>query len=588
MPLDAICLAAVREELSERIVGMKIDKVQQPERDIIILTLRGMGASCRLLISAGSGGARIHLTEHQFENPASPPMFCMLLRKHLIGARILSITQPPAERVLEIKLLATDILGDLSEKQLVIELIGQISNIILTGNDTIIIDCLRRIGGEFTDKRSVLPGLLYCTPSVQEGKLDPLKTTLDEWQSAYQLSIETTVDKWLLSKFFALSPMICRELSWRAYGETDFPISEIKDDGAALHSEFFKLVFAANMEGFEPWTIADADGVPIDFSYTRIMQYDGALNVVREKSFSAMLDTFYTQKAKIERLRQRASVITKTVKTARDRIIRKLTAQREELKKTEERETLRENGDIITANMHIMKKGESVLTAQDFFREDGVVRRIILDMHKTPQQNAARYYKEYTKAKTAQKYLKEQIRLAESELSYLESVLDEIELAENGSDVLSIRDELVRTGYLKAQKNEKNAKSNNAESTLRQFKSSTGLRILAGRNNTQNDQLTLKIASKSDIWLHTQKIHGAHVIIICGGEIPDDTTMYEAAVIAAYYSSARAGGKVAVDYTFVKHVKKPPGSRPGMVTYTDYKTIIVTPDEKLVTQLQQS
>ena len=622
MPLDAICLAAVREELSGRIEGMRIDKVQQPERDIIILALRGTGAPCRLLLSAGTGDARVHLTEHQFENPASPPMFCMLLRKHLVGARLVSVTQPPAERAIDLALSSPYELGDLPDKHLIVELIGRASNIILTGamrprdqgsglreqeevdmaaaqdhsspldplscdsrEDGMIIDCLRRVGGGLDGKRAVLPGIPYRPPPVQEGKMNPLAVTADEWQQVFGRAPEKTADKWLQAAFSALSPLICRELPFRAYGQTDYPMSAVKDGGAALMREFFGLMDAANSGRSEPWSITDGNAAPKDFSYTRITQYESALEVSRVESFSALLDNHFTRSAMLERVRQRASAMTNTVKTARDRLVRKLAAQREELKKTGERDLLRQCGDIITTNFHAMEKGQSELVAQDYYSEGGGMRSIKLDPLKTPQQNAARYYKEYTKAKNAERFLVEQIELGEVELRYLESVLEEIGLAEGESDLAGIRAELAQTGYVRAQK-QPNKKP--AEPAPMRFVSSTGTRIFAGKNNIQNDRLTLKTASKSDVWLHVRKSHGSHVVIACNGGEPDEATLLEAASIAAHYSAARAGGKAAVDYTLVKNVKRQPGGRPGMVVYTDYKTIIAAPDEQLVNRLRKS
>ena len=585
MPLDAICLSAVRGELAERITGMKIDKVQQPERDMIILTLRGGPAQCRLLISAGTGDARIHLTEYQFENPAAPPMFCMLLRKHITGARITSIEQPPAERVINLVLIAQDAMGVAAEKQLRLELIGRLSNIILASKDGIIIDCMRRIGGDLSDRRSVLPGLLYHEPPAQIGKIDPLSISRYEWQGIFDPYTEKTVDKWLLSSFSALSPLICREISWRAYGAADIKMREIKDSGAALCDEFFVLMESAKSGNYEPWSLTDEENAPRDFSYTKIMQYESVMSLKRAASFSAMLDEYYTHTAQLERVRQRASATSKTVKTARDRMIRKLAAQRDELKKTEERDNLRECGDIITANLHLMKKGQSELRADDFYSADNSIRIIPLDTLKTPQQNAAKYYKEYTKAKNAERFLEEQIQKGTRELDYLDSVLEEIGLAGGEGDLQEIRNELVQTGYLKAQKQ---GNKKNMQSSPMRFASSSGLPIFAGRNNMQNEQLTLNTASKTDVWLHAQKTHGAHVIISCNGKTPDEASLYEAATIASYYSSARRSGKAPVDYAYVKHVKKMPGGRPGMVIYTDYKTLIANPDEELVMSLRKS
>jgi len=584
MPLDAICLAGVREELRGRIRGMKVDKIQQPERDMVILSLRGAGAPpCRLLISAGTGDARVHLTGYRFDNPGSPPMFCMLLRKHLIGARIADIEQPPAERVLGLILEAPDAMGVVTEKRLTVELIGRMSNIILTDRDGIIIDCLRRVGGELSDKRDVLPGLFYRPPKAQQGKIDPLCVTADRWREMFLRADEKTADGWLLSNFTALSPLICRELSWRAYGEADAHIGRIGDGGEALSREFFELTGNAKAGRFEPWVLMDADSALRDFSYTRIMQYENAMDSRRFEDFSAMLDEYYTRAAQQTRVRQRASATLRAVKTARDRLIRKLAAQQAELEKTADRNKYRECGDIITSNMHLMKKGQHVLTAQDFYSGGGASRDIALDPLKTPQQNAAKYYKDYTKAKNAERYLTEQIALGSSELEYLDSVLHELELADGARDLGEIRSELMQTGYVKAQKQ---AKEKPLPSEPMRFVSSGGMQILAGRNNTQNDKLTLKTASKSDIWLHAQKVHGAHVVISCGGATPDEASLHEAASIAAWFSSARGGGRIPVDYALVKHVKKPPGGRPGMVVYSDHRTIAATPDEALVARLR--
>ena len=587
MPLDAICIAAVKEELSGRVTGHKIDKVQQPERDIIILTLRGGTETCRLLLSAGHSDTRVHLTEHKFDNPASPPMFCMLLRKHITGARILGITQPPAERALEFALETSDAMGVISRKSLIIEMIGRSPNIILADAEGVIIDCLRRISGDFSSKRAVLPGLFYHPPPQQDGKQNPMTINSEEWRERFiaagRSMEKRTVDEWLLAAFSAMSPLICRELSWRAYSGAEKRIEAIDDGGEALSREFFKLMGIVNSRGFKPWLIKNKNDEPCDFSYTSILQYEGAMNAAPEDSFSAMLDGFFTQTAQRERNRQRASVMVKTIKTARGRIARKLAVQYEELKKTTQRDLLRECGDIIAANYHVMRKGQKTLVAQDFFAQDGDVREILLDPLKTPQQNAAKYYKEYSKAKNAEKYLTEQILSGENELKYLDSVDGELSLAESEGDLAEIRRELVQTGYIKAQKQ---AKQKHAQSVPMQFVSSTGIQILAGRNNASNDALTMKTARKSDIWLHTQKIHGSHVIISCNGGEPDDTTLCEAASIAAYYSGARSGGKTPVDYTLVKNVKKPPGGRPGNVIYTDYATILAIPDEELANRLR--
>ncbi|MCL2201699.1 MAG: NFACT family protein, partial [Oscillospiraceae bacterium] len=397
---------------------------------------------------------------------------------------------------------------------------------------------------------------------------------------------EKTAEKWLISTFSALSPLICREIAWRAYGDCDARPESVGDGGEALKREFFNLMEKSKGGVFEPWGIINEDGSPRDFSYTQIMQYESALEMRRAESFSQMLESHYTKTAQLNRLRQRFSATQKTVKSARERILRKLAAQQSDLEKTAQRDIMRECGDLITANLYQMEKGESILVAQDYFAPEGGVREIALDPLKSPQQNAAKYYKDYNKAKTAEKYLTEQIRVGQVEAEYLESVLEAISMAEGERDMEEIRRELASSGYVREKKVKGGkVKSPPAAEPMR-FISSTGMQILAGKNNVQNDQLTLKSALKSDVWLHTQKIHGSHVIISCGGAEPDERTLFEAAAIAAYYSAARQSGKVPVDYTQVRNVKKASGGRPGMVIYVGNKTVMAVPDEKLVESLR--
>ena len=596
MPLDAFCLSAVCNELSGQITGSKIDKIGQPESDVLIFALRGTQVPVnRLLISAGSGDARIHLTNYQFENPPSPPMFCMLLRKHLLGARITGISQLPAERVIKLKMSAVSAIGDISEKCLIIEFIGSVSNIVLVNNEGIIIDCLRRISLDKSGKRAVLPGLIYLNPALQEDKSNPLELKcLDDLFAKNNRDI--SIDKWLLSNFYGLSPLICREISFRAYGTVDLQLKDISDNGEKLKREFFELINAINTGAFEACLLRNKDdNRPYDFSFTGIKQYEDAMDIEIFESFSGMLENYYTNRAKSTRIKQRASDTIKAVRTARDRLIRKLVLQKAELESTASRDYLRQCGDIIMANLHLMKKGQKELVAMDFYATDGDDRKIKLDPLKSPQENAARYYKKYTKAKTAEKYLSEQIEFGEKELEYLESVLEAIIYAEGEYDIQEIRNELISTGYMRAARTPKTHKadskkraSSSVKSTPMKFISSTGMQILAGKNNIQNDKLTLKTANKSDMWLHAQKIHGSHVVISCSAGIPDETTLYEAATIAAHYSAARASNKVPVDYTLVRHVKKLTGGRPGMVIYTNFKTISVSPDEQLVNRLRRS
>lgn len=594
MPLDAFFLAALRGELHTLLQGMKIDKIQQPEQDQIVLTLRGFSGAeqlrkaPRLLLSVGANDARCHLTEAVFENPPAPPMFCMLLRKHLIGARIKSINQLPLERALDMTLDCFDALGEPCEKHIILELMGRYSNIILTDQNYLIVECLRRVDTIMSEKRQVLPGLYYREPPKQE-KHDPLAVTQELFiELAGQIPEGRTVERWLVDTFGGLSPLLGREIVFKAFCETDKRFDALTkiDDVVRLSNSFFALIDDIKGNQFCPTMLLDNEGKPYDFSYTAISQYGTALQQEGALSFSVLLDTFYTRKFAAERMRQRSQALTKAIKNARDRILRKLENQRAELSLTEGRERQRELGDILTAQLHLLKKGMTSFRTLDYYSENAHEVDIRLDPLKTPQQNAAKYYKDYSKAKTAEVILKEQIALGEREQLYLGSVLDELARAESERDLTEVRQELVTTGYLKDQKSGKKQKP--IEGVPMRFTASDGSVIYAGRNNIQNELLTHRLARKTDIWLHAQKIPGSHVIISIDGQAPSEMTLKEAASIAAYYSQARDSGKVQVDYAAVKLIKKMPGGRPGQVTYSDYKTLVAVPDEVLVKKLKMT
>jgi predicted ribosome quality control (RQC) complex YloA/Tae2 family protein len=564
--------------------GAKIDKIQQPGKNEVIISLRGMGMSRRLLVSVASGRARTHFTEMSFENPQSPPMFCMLLRKHLVGARIASITQPSMERVLDFELDVYDEMGVAGKSHLIIELIGVSANLILVSGDGRIIDCLRRVEGDMTEKRSVLPGLFYRLPPASDKK-NPLLITKEElsafWDSVF---CEKTVDGWLMDTFLGFSPLVCRELSQRFFGDTTIQISSISaEERASLPKKLIEFFESIKRGEFIPFSLANA-GKPFDFSCIPITQYGNKMEKQVFNSFSELLDVFYSNKEQLESAKQRTQTLTKTVKNLRDRRKRKLLNQTEELKASLGRESLRETGDIIKANLYNMKQGMAVLKASDFYSEDGAEVEIKLDARLTPQQNAAKYYKDYNKAKKAEQHLTEQIKTGEIEVEYLESVLDELSRAAGEKDVEEIRRELEKMGYISSKSSGKKVKE--IRSKPLRFVSTNGFNISVGKNNTQNDELTFKIADRFDIWLHTQKIHGSHVVIFTEGRQVDDRTIEEAAMLAAFYSQGSEGQKVPVDFTQIKFVKKPSGAKPGMVIYTDYKTVFVNPDKKVVESLQ--
>ena len=575
MPLDAICLQGVVGELAPQLTGSRIEKIQQPARDQIILLLRG---SRRLFLNAGANQPRIHLTEQLRDNPSQPPMFCMLLRKHLSGGIIESIRQESLERVVTLTVLASDEMGERSRFTLVWEGMPRRANLILCDRDGRIIDCLRRVDLEAEQDRQVLPGLFYRLPTRQD-KRSPLSVTEEEFAALLgRAAPDAPLDGWLLDTFTAISPLVARELTVRACGSTDAPVSQ----GNALWDVFSRWQQSVNENTFTP-TLIKRNGSLADFTYGPVTQYGTYAETEIYDSFSHLLDDFYEKREQAERVKQKGRDLLKTATTARDRVRRKLAAQEKELAACLDRDHLRICGELITANLYCMERGQSRLTAQNYYDENCADVDIPLDVRLSPQENAARYFKQYAKAKTAEKYLTAQLQRGREELQYLESVLQELAQAESEQDFNDIRTELTDGGYLRGRG--KKQPGFQRASKPREFRSSAGLRIVVGRNNRQNDRLTTKDADKRDIWLHTQKIHGSHVILCTGGAEPDEQSLMEAASLAAYFSQAQGSTKVPVDYTPVKFVKKPAGAKPGMVVYTTYQTMLADPDEELVKRL---
>lgn len=580
MPFDAVCLQAVLQELRPKLLGLRIDKVQQPVRDQVILLLRG---NQRLLLNAGANAPRIQLTELTRDNPAEPPMFCMLLRKHLVGARVADITQPPLERLVRMELDITDDFGQPGRRTLVLEAMGRRSNLILLDGDGRVIDCLRRVDAEMSASRQVLPGLYY-EPPASVGRLPVTEETEEGFREKLDaVNPERQADAFLLDAYFGISPLVARELAFRAAGETDRRLCQMgPEEQERLWQELEQLITRIREGQFTPVCLRQ-DGRAADFTYLPIGQYGTAMECVRCESFSGMLDEFYEAREQQERVRQRGADLIRTATTARDRLRRKLALQEKDYAATQNRDQLRICGDLITANFYRMERGQSKLTCENYYDPQCAPITIQLDPLLTPQQNAAKYYKRYTKAKTAERYLREQMAIARRDLEYLESILEEIAEAETEQDFIDIRHELRDAGYLRSQG--KGKKELKRVSRPREFRTTSGFRVLVGRNNRQNDKLT-KEADHRDLWFHTQKIHGSHTVLCTGGAPVDDETLTEAAKIAAWYSQARSSGNVPVDYTAVKNVKKPAGARPGMVIYTTCQTLFVTPEEELIKRLQ--
>lgn len=585
MPLDALCLSGVVAELKPILTGAKIDKVHQPGRDEMILALRLGRGNGRLLLSASPNHPRLQMTELSRENPDAPPMFCMLLRKHLMGGRILSVEQPHLERIVELRLEVLDELGDRKERRLILEAMGRRANLVLVDDQGRIVDCLRRVDGDMSAQRQLLPGLFYRLPPAME-KADPTALDGGEWlRRVEQAPGESRVDHWLLDTFGGWSPLVCREIAFRAGGRVDVTFDELGPQGRVRVGEAAEALLKTVRENNFTPTVISVEKRPKDFTFFPAEQYEEAGECTAYPTFSALMDRFYEQRENQERIRQKGQDLIRSVTNARDRTARKIANQQRELEATQDRERLRQFGDIITSNLHAMERGMATLRAMDFYDPEGGEVEIKLDPLLTPQQNAAKYYKEYNKAKTAEEMLTIQLEKGRRELDYLNSVLENITLAEGERDLQEIRQELADTGYLRRQIKGKD-KGRRLSPKPMEFRSTAGLRISVGKNNMQNDLLTCKQAFKSDIWFHTQKIHGSHVILWTGGAQPDLQSLNEAACLAAWFSQGRESGKVPVDYTPVKYVKKPAGARPGMVVYTTYETAWVTPDESLVKRLR--
>ena len=571
MAFDAYFLTAVLEEIRQKATGARVEKIHQPSRDTVILHLRCESSREKLLIAANPAAPRLHFTASSPENPDQPPMFCMLLRKHLSGARLAQIRQLPMERMVRFSFDCIDELGDPVQKSLVVELMGRTCNIYLLGPDDRILDCLRRIGLDESAKRAALPGLIYVTPDPVT-KHDPLGE--EDYENLLSAPGADELSQRLMDVFGGLSPLVCREAALYAAGDTDARLEGMDIPEVAQKLQLF---FREQLTYPAPWYYAAGDGTPKQFAFCPIRQYGQCMQA---ESFGALLDTFYIIRDRKDAMRQKSQSVRKTVTNLCQRLRRKLAVQEKELEATFDRERLRQLGDIVTANIHRIVKGQTVLQAEDFYDEEMKTIDIPISPILSPQQNAAKFYKDYTRMKNAEKELTRQLELGEQELSYLQSVLEELDRAENEAELEEIRRELQEGGYLRADPGKKRMKQ--AKCQPMRFESTDGYPIYVGRNNRQNDELTFKLARKDDIWLHAQKVHGSHVIISCGGTTPPDDTVTQAAQLAAFYAESKGGQNIPVDVTPVKQVKKTPGGKPGMVIYHTYKTVIVNPYKDIV------
>lgn len=576
MALDGVFLKHIKNELEQRLIDSKVDKIYMPTRDSFVLSMRSREGTDLLLISARANSPRINLTNIKPENPKVPPMLCMLMRKRLTGARLRSVDQPGLERLLMLNFEGRNELGDTVMLTLSVEIMGQYSNIVFIDENNVIIDAVKRVDASMSSRRLVLPGMKYELPP-QQSKLSMLEYEAEDIIKAVEkIPGSKRLDKALLSVIQGVSPIICRELEYLTGRGADVYSDSLDEERRTRLSYFLKrdIALVRDMKG-EPFIITDNTGKPVDFTYEYIQQYGSGRAKKEADTFSALLDLYYSKKDNAETIRSKAEDLTKLMNNCASRLIKKIYIQTDELKNCADREQLRICGDLIQANLYRIKRGAAEFEAENFYDENMSMIKIKLDPALSAATNAQRYYKNYQKAKTAEQVLKVQIEKAESELDYVSSVLDAISRAETVRELGEIRQELTEQGYLRS-----SGKKQKADKPLppKEYISNSGFRILTGRNNKQNDRLTLKQADKNDIWFHAKDIPGSHTIIVTGGRKPDDDTMLMAARIAAFNSKAGQAGKVPVDHTLVRYVSKPQGAKPGMVIYINQKTMYVEPE----------
>ena len=573
MAFDAFYLKFTLDEIRQRCLGGRVEKIFQPSRDALILLLKGSAGREKLLIAANPAAPRLHLTMASPENPPEPPMFCMLLRKHLSGARLAEVTQPEMERMAVFTFDATDEMGFPVRKRLVAELMGRTCNLYLLNPEGRILDCLRRVPLDENTKRAALPGLNYIPPDRVEKK-NPAQLSAPDYATLLRAPGPDLLCDRLMDALGGLSPLVCREAALCCVGDTD---ARVEGQDAEALGERLQAFFSEILEHPAPYYYALADGTPKQFSFCPIRQYGSCQQA---QSFSALLDRFYTLRDRRDAIRQKSQGMRKTVTNYCQRLRRKLAVQSKELEATHDRERLRQLGDILTANLSRLKKGQTEAQCEDFYDENMATVTIPLSPLLSPQQNAAKFYKDYTRMKNAEKELTHQLSLGREELSYLESVQEELNRADTEAELEEIRQELQAGGYVRPDAGRKRMKQSKLPPM--RFESTDGFPIYVGRNNRQNDELTFRLARKDDIWCHASKVHGSHVIISCGGRVPPDNTVTQAAQLAAYYAETTGGQNIPVDVTPVRQVKKLPSAKPGMVIYHSYKTVIVNPYRQIV------
>ena len=584
MAFDAGMLACTLSEVRTLSGGARVEKVYQPERDEIVLQMRSIEGGKRLLINAGSNNPRIGFTGSQKENPQNPPMFCMLLRKYLQGAKLIEVSQAQFDRVAFLGFDTRDEMGFECRRYLICELMGKYSNLIFADGNKKIITALRTTDFSPDSPRQLMPGVTYALPPSQ-GKADPLSVTREEfselWRSAPE---ERGCDKFIVSAFSGIAPVVAREIVYAATRHTDTPVKYCFEDD--VWSAFSEVTARIREERFEPCLVLDGERT-VEYSFIPLRQY-GGFDCRPMDSAGKLLDVYFETRDNAQRVHQRASDILRLLTNAEARIIKKLELQKGELAQCEKGVEYKRYGDMITANIYRLSRGDREAVFDDYenMREDGTFPqvKVELDARLSPSANAQKYYKRYNKSKTARVELAKQIELGEAELAYIYTVFEALTRAENPTDLSEIRDELYRSGYASRMKAYSAHKSH--APTVMSFTTPDGMRVLCGKNNVQNEYITHKLAEKHDYWFHAKNVPGSHVLLVTEGKEPTDLDFTVAAEIAAHYSKAE-GDNIAVDYTLAKHVKRGAGGKPGFVIYHTNWTAYVTPDGERIAAMRK-
>lgn len=571
MALDGITLHFVKTELEQTVLGARVEKVHQPSKAEIVLLLRTRGGAFRLFLSAESASARVHLTQFPTENPQNPPMLCMLFRKHLTGATLVGIRQAGLDRILFLDFDAANEIGDKVKLTLCIEITGQHSNIILIDGNGKILDAVKRVDETKSSVREVLPNCTYVLPPRQD-KINLLSASVEQAAARVKLQKNQQLAKAFMQSVEGISPIVSRELAHLAAGDCTCAVEVVPKQQIAAALENVKRCLQTDAPQY--CTVYNEEDKPFDFSFLDITQYGAFYKKTYADSFCALLDAFYFERDRVLRAKRKAGDLYKALHTLQERTARKISNQQAELSACADKEQLRVFAELINANQYALTKGSPVYEVPNYYANNEPVR-IPVNPALSPAQNAQKFYKAYKKAHTAEKMLAGLIEKGEQEILYFDSVLDTLSRAETESELTLIRQELIDGGYLKRKKGGKLRLPK--ELPPYQFKTSEGFTVLVGRNNTQNDKLTLKTAKNYDMWLHTQNFAGSHTVILSENREITDKAIVEAAEIAAFFSSAKEAQKVPVDYTLIKNIKKPVGAKPGKVIYHVYNTVFVTP-----------